>query len=170
MLHGIEIEFAGNMYLRENLNRWLWKHELPFYCGTDTSANIGVLEGYELRSTEPFQRFSDIEKQLDQTLFKIKEMEGRTHKTCGFHVHFSGYGMMDTSIISNLLREKGYNWNCRTKWCASHGRYQRIRHVLDIDYPDHYEIRVFNSTLSFRGIKAMFHQATKIITMPESLI
>lgn len=170
MLHGIEIEFAGHHELRYELNDWLVGRDYPFYCGTDTSAVHYDCDGFELRSLPPFDEFPA--KELKDTLAKIIDLGGYTHRGCGFHVHFSGYGILNKPKINEYLRQKKYNWSCRSKWCMGgpHDRYQPLRQVSDDEHWDHYELRIFNSTLSFRGIRAMFNEAKKIMNNQEYLL
>lgn len=164
---GFELEFAANPGVREILNR-----NIPsgFIVGTDCTAGIGSMQGLELRTTKEFKQGLPREK-FRTILEMIRIYDGMVHKTCGFHIHFSGFGIIDELRVCDFVRsKKNLWWHSRNKWCNrsdSDFKYKIIRKVGGFIYTptgyDHYEIRCFNATLNLRGICQMYKIARQAI-------
>lgn len=153
--YGFEIEFGCRAHLGANTFPLL-----PcFYMGVDSSAYKGDLVGYELRGGI-FNGFPM--DPLKEVLGRIVKKGGFPHDTCGFHIHFSGWGQIDLLKLQDELRNK-YNWGSRSKWCGQGNlttlKYLPARHIEG----DHYEIRCFNSSLNVRALHQMWKIAEKAI-------
>lgn len=154
---GFEIEFCANYGVRERLNSLI---PSGFEVGTDRSADYRGKQGLELRTNKIFKQG------LPRNKFKkcfelIKQFEGHVHPGCGFHIHFSDCGWINTAHARNLLGQK-FHWKQRDPYVSSGGwnwKYMPIRHIEE----DHYEIRIFNSTLNMRGLCQMYKIARKLI-------
>jgi len=152
---GFELEFAAPSRVRYDL-----ANELPtgFNLGTDASANTHLLKGFELRS-DVFRQGLPRNK-FRQCLSVIRKYNGMIHTKCGFHIHFSGFGRIDVPSATRYLEDIGFSWRTRDPWTRGFTedsdprftRYIPIRQVNYLDEMDHYEIRVFNSTLNLRAI------------------
>jgi len=160
MKWGFELEFAAPGVARKQLNETL---PSGFYCGIDHSANHGNNHGLELRTNKIFRQGLP-RKKFAQSIDLIRSNNGYIHKMCGFHVHFSGFGEMDMRKILEFFNSlRSSNWRSRRSYCGYDlgSRYAPVRLVEG----DHYEIRVFNASLSLRAIchhYALTRRAIKI--------
>lgn len=167
---GIEVEFAcHNSKWSEIHHAAGYDTNYQFEIGFDSSAAIMKhdgkghflrLEGYELRTFGTFTTFPD---SLKEVLRKLKLAGAIVHSTCGFHIHFSGIPI-DFEKLRDKIHSEQLNWKSRSEYCTqitcfSTEKYQPVRRVMG----DHYEVRAFNSTLSFRGLKKMFELAVQRI-------
>ena len=143
--YGFELEFAAPRGKRSIIDQ-----NLPngFVCGTDVSANKKDNQGLELRSAIFRQGLP--RQKLAKCIKIIKQNEGFVHPVCGFHVHFSGFGEINMlKVVEFFNNMKNTNWRSRSSYCRSEwGKYQIIRKLEG----DHYEIRIFNSSLKMRAI------------------
>ena len=151
---GFELEFSAIYDSKGPI-----QSNLPsgFELGTDVSANYGWESGFEVRSKIFKQGLP--RKKFKEVLGVLKANNARIHKNCGFHIHFSGFGNLDLILATHLLKQKKYHWDSRSEWCEHTGKYVPIRKLEG----DHYEIRVFNSTLNLRAICKYYEFTRKII-------
>lgn len=152
---GFEVEFAAEAHFYSALNASM---PLGFSVGTDITAQVDHLKGFEMR-TGIFKQGLPRNK-FRQALDVIKRFNGRVHKYCGVHIHFSGLGPINEIAMREHIMKNKLFWNSRRKWCGnSHGRYTPFRHIEG----DHYEIRCFNGTLNFRAICNYYRLTRKLI-------
>lgn len=167
MIFGIEVEFAVKYCFNDPIGRNILVDlsYLGFSVTNDTSASSGTLQGYEIKNRIPFKKFN--EKAFKEALSIIKLIGGRTTKTSGVHVHFSGGGVFSTAgkavFTAELIKMK-LCWRSRRQYCESFsGKYVPLNFISG----DHYEVRSFNGTLNVHAIRNYLDVTNKLIKMAQ---
>lgn len=153
MKYGLEIEFASPVP-RKNFQNIVYissswdKPKDRWNLGTDQSANFKGCIGLELRSPI-FEEFPF--EDLSILLTQFKRHGCITHNRCGLHIHFSEW-RGDLRKLTKMVTRMRMPQEARKKYCLRRQnetvRYTPIRCVGR----DHYECRIFNSSLKVRAI------------------
>lgn len=161
----LEIDSAvGSIYLYEN-SSWVLGEDFSVVTSIDKD-----LFGVELKSPK-FQIFP--EESLSTFCDMVKKEGCRTTLTSGLHFHFSGPSFVKLCHMSSQdLQTLAYRLFClakpnkeRSKYCDYNTGYKHKRCALRQVNGDHWECRVFNSTLNVDVIKSNFYKMLEVLNV-----